>query len=184
MRFIATATDDTSGMERVEFFLNDELQETVYGTEPTYEWEWDDRWDGVLSVDISADAYDCAGNMASDYTDPRTSYNQKTQLSISTKDTNEIEPLDDYEEIITFIDGLCNTVTYKGIYIKRDVTFQAGENTGLEISGFYRPWNYFKEINVVYIHTPIYIGVIFSYPPDGFPSRIWGIAIGDIEWSK
>ena len=96
---------------------------------------------------------------------------------------NENDILDDYKEIITFIDGICDTVTCKGIYIKRDVTFQAGENTGVEISGFYRPWIYFKEINVVYIHAPIFIGVIFSYPPDGMPSRIWGIAIGDIEWS-
>ena len=103
--------------------------------------------------------------------------------SISKENNNKIKSIEDYEEIITFIDGICDAVTCKGIYIKRDVTFQAGENTGLEISGFYRPWIYFKEINVVYIHAPIYIGVIFSYPPDGMPSRIWGIAIGNIEWS-
>ena len=36
--FTATATDDMSGMERVEFYLNDELQETVYGFGPEYSW--------------------------------------------------------------------------------------------------------------------------------------------------
>jgi hypothetical protein len=101
--------------------------------------------------------------------------------SISKKDNNEIEPLDDYEEIITFIDGTCNNVTTKGIYIKRDVTFQAGENTGLEISGYYRPWNHFNEVNVVYIHAHLYIGVIYSYYGD-MTYRIWGIAIGNIDW--
>ena len=37
--FTATATDDMSGMDRVEFFLNDELQDTVYGG-PSYQWEF------------------------------------------------------------------------------------------------------------------------------------------------
>ena len=36
--FTATATDDCSGMDRVEFFLNDVLQETVTGPGPQYSW--------------------------------------------------------------------------------------------------------------------------------------------------
>ena len=93
------------------------------------------------------------------------------------------EPLNDYKEIITFIDGTCNDVTSKGIYIKRDVIFQAGETTWLEISGYYRPWNHFNEINVIYIHAPLFIGVIFPHP-GGTTYSIWGIALGDIEWHK
>ena len=37
--FTATATDDMSGMHRVEFYISDKLQETVIGPGPTYEWE-------------------------------------------------------------------------------------------------------------------------------------------------
>ena len=36
--FYATASDYTSGMNRTEFYLNDELQETVLGSGPEYEW--------------------------------------------------------------------------------------------------------------------------------------------------
>ena len=69
-----------------------------------------------------------------------------TDVDDEARENFETEPLDDYEEIITFIDGTCNDVTKKGIYIKRDVTFQAGVTTWLEISGYYRPWNHFNEI--------------------------------------
>jgi hypothetical protein len=36
--FTATATDDMSGMERAEFYLNDKIQDTVYGPGPDYIW--------------------------------------------------------------------------------------------------------------------------------------------------
>ena len=36
--FTANATDTTSTMDRVEFYLNHVLQETVYGDGPQYEW--------------------------------------------------------------------------------------------------------------------------------------------------
>ena len=36
--FTATACDTTSGMERVEFYDEEGLQDTVYGLGPTYEW--------------------------------------------------------------------------------------------------------------------------------------------------
>ena len=106
-----------------------------------------------------------------------------TDVDDEARENFEIEPLDDYEEIITFIDGTCNDVSSKGIWIKRDVIFQAGGTTGFEISGYYRPWNHFNEINVIYIHIPLYLGVIFSHP-GGTTYSIWGIALGDIEWHK
>jgi hypothetical protein len=67
IRFTATCSDATSGMDRVEFFLNEELQETVYGAGPTYQWDY--RYFGDLSIDVRVDAYDMAGNMASDITE-------------------------------------------------------------------------------------------------------------------
>ena len=39
--FTVNATDITSTMDRVEFYLNDVLQETVVGPGPVYQWIWD-----------------------------------------------------------------------------------------------------------------------------------------------
>jgi hypothetical protein len=64
----ATASDDTSGMDRVEFFLNEGLQEIVAGPGPTYEWSF--KWYGDIDIAIRVDGYDIAGNMASDIVDP------------------------------------------------------------------------------------------------------------------
>jgi hypothetical protein len=64
LEFTATCSDATSGMDRVEFFLNEGLQSVVSGSGPTYQWSW--TYFGDLSVDIRADAYDIAGNMAAD----------------------------------------------------------------------------------------------------------------------
>ena len=58
--FTATATDDMSGMERVEFYLNNVLQETVFGPGPVYQWII-----SVLNIPkmyIRALAFDKAGN--------------------------------------------------------------------------------------------------------------------------
>jgi len=62
--FTAIATDTTSGMDRVEFYLNEGLQDIVYGSGPIYQWGF--RYHGDLQIDVIADAYDRAGNMASD----------------------------------------------------------------------------------------------------------------------
>ena len=37
----ATASDSESGMERVEFYINNVVQETIYGPGPEYNWIWD-----------------------------------------------------------------------------------------------------------------------------------------------
>jgi hypothetical protein len=68
--FTAIAFDNLSGMNRVEFYVNDELNETVFGEGPSYEWVLED-WDGVSSLDITVYAYDSAGNMVSDNANPR-----------------------------------------------------------------------------------------------------------------
>jgi hypothetical protein len=60
----ATATDDMSGMERVEFYLSDVLQDTVYGTGPFYTWSF--IYYGNISLHFHAIAYDYAGNMELD----------------------------------------------------------------------------------------------------------------------
>ncbi|MDH7506886.1 MAG: hypothetical protein QHH15_03760 [Candidatus Thermoplasmatota archaeon] len=62
--FTATATDATSGMERVEFYFNDVLQETVTGPGPTY--QWTTRYYPLPHATVKATAYDIAGNSNSD----------------------------------------------------------------------------------------------------------------------
>ena len=57
---IITSNENTSGMDRVEFFLNDGLQSVVSGSGPTYSWSW--VMYGDLSVSIKVIIYDNAGN--------------------------------------------------------------------------------------------------------------------------
>ena len=59
----ATCVDSLSGMGKVEFYLNDVLQETVIGPGPDdYVWRYD--YIRGLNVTIKAIAYDGAGNFA------------------------------------------------------------------------------------------------------------------------
>ena len=77
--FTATATDETSGMDRVEFYLNELLQETIEGPGPTYQWGF--TYYGGLNIYIAAYGFDIAGNTADDIVeDPeKYTYNQNTQ---------------------------------------------------------------------------------------------------------
>jgi hypothetical protein len=54
-----TATDETSGMERVEFYISSELQETVYGEGPEYTWQF--RFWPIPRAIFWVKAYDNAG---------------------------------------------------------------------------------------------------------------------------
>jgi len=64
VRFTITATDATSGMERVEMWINLGIHETVTGTGPTYEFVI--QWSSVFkTVTFKFVAYDLAGH--SDY---------------------------------------------------------------------------------------------------------------------
>jgi len=62
--FTAEATDAMSGMERVEFYLNDLLQHTVHGPGPTYVWTL--RFFPIPHAKFWATAFDKAGNSAWD----------------------------------------------------------------------------------------------------------------------
>ncbi len=70
--FTAVATDAMSGMDRVEFYLNNELQETIYGSGPEYQWTL--RYNPLPYAIFRATAYDKAGVYDSDeIIDPKTS---------------------------------------------------------------------------------------------------------------
>lgn len=46
LQFTADAEDETSGMDRVEFYKDDELQDTIIGPGPEYSWEF--HWDPIF----------------------------------------------------------------------------------------------------------------------------------------
>ncbi len=75
--FTATATDDTSKMERVEFYFNDVLQETVTGSGPTYQWII--PYEPIPHATVKGIAYDIAGNFDSDeIIDPKPHSNEQS----------------------------------------------------------------------------------------------------------
>jgi hypothetical protein len=53
------ATDDESGMDRVEFYIDEQLTETDTTTEP-YNWLWGEK--GFFTYTIKVVAYDKEGN--------------------------------------------------------------------------------------------------------------------------
>jgi hypothetical protein len=83
--FNATATDATSGMQRVEFWENWELQETVIGAGPSYVWEI--LWTPIPKAIFRAIAFDMAGLSAyDDIINPVKSKNSVSQ-SISSQNS-------------------------------------------------------------------------------------------------
>jgi len=80
--FTATATDAISGMDCVEFYLNNTLQETVVGPGPTYWWVFIYFPDQHIN-NIYAIAYDKAGNTAMDgFFNPRSTVILKSSVSL------------------------------------------------------------------------------------------------------
>ena len=63
--FIATAIDFTSGMDRVEFYLNDELQSSVSGPGPYYEWIW--HYDGQYADKLRVVGLICKAKITDEY---------------------------------------------------------------------------------------------------------------------
>jgi len=89
-KFIANATDYLSGIERVEFYFNNELQETFYGPGPIYIW-WLLYYPPTRIV-IRATAYDEAGLIASDEIyEPKT--NSNNYLKTIQQDNDNINHL-------------------------------------------------------------------------------------------
>jgi hypothetical protein len=75
--FTATATDEMSGMERVEFYFNDYLQSTVNGSGPTYQWTIE--YMPFPNVVVKAIGYDVAGNQNFDeIEDPKPHSNEQS----------------------------------------------------------------------------------------------------------
>ena len=58
----ADVTDNCSGMDRVEFFLNGGIQAVVSGSGPTYSWGF--KYYGDLEITLGVNCFDIAGNCA------------------------------------------------------------------------------------------------------------------------
>jgi len=128
--FTATATDDTSGMDRVEFYLNNTLQETVVGPGPTYCWVFI-RFPDQHVNNIYIITYDKAGNTAMDgYFNPRNTVILKSSVSLPdiSKETNvqsisndvlssEINELENHKIIEKFPSVYTNEDVFDPTYI-------------------------------------------------------------------
>jgi hypothetical protein len=89
--FTATATDDMSGMVRVEFFFNNELQEVVEGPGPEYVWTF--RYWPIPKAIIRATGFDEAGLFASDeIEDPQTTQSHSTPQSQQSQELPKQQP--------------------------------------------------------------------------------------------
>jgi len=78
----AIASDSMIGMDRVEFYLNNVLQETVKGPGPKYTWRF--WFFPIPHVYICAIAYDKAGNSAKEYLqEPTNKFTLKSSMSFS-----------------------------------------------------------------------------------------------------
>jgi hypothetical protein len=91
LTFTATATDDMSGMDRVEWYYNNVLQNITYGAGPTYVWVLE-HYDPNLHVTIRSTGFDLAGLSASDeQVDPTSHSNQQSIPGGSTQPSTSIK---------------------------------------------------------------------------------------------
>jgi hypothetical protein len=88
MWFNVTANDVTSGMDRVEYYLNGVLQDTVTGPGPDYSWKF--LYSGGLHITITAEGYDIAGNMKFDEIIDPESINMNTNSQNLAQKTTQI----------------------------------------------------------------------------------------------
>jgi hypothetical protein len=89
--FKATATDAMSGMERVEFYFNNELQETVSGSGPEYIWTL--RYWPIPKAIFRATGYDMAGLFNSDEIIDPTTQAHSTPQSHESQEQPRQQPL-------------------------------------------------------------------------------------------
>jgi len=89
-KFTCNAVDETSGMERVEMWINDALHEIIHGSGPIYEFIMATNWFSFTSSTFNFVHYDFAGNSAfdsvngSDIKSHSSSQSSSTQQSSST----------------------------------------------------------------------------------------------------
>jgi hypothetical protein len=137
--FTVIATDPYSGMDRVEFFLNDGLQDIVYGSGPEYQWGF--RYYGDMSIDVRADAYDNVGHMASDVADGKDKTISNVLLA------NKIEKVedcdcqsvsdDDIDRIEKAINRIESYTKLLSLYSKRNTEYEElSEEINSRISSF------------------------------------------------
>jgi hypothetical protein len=87
----ANCTDAMSGMDKVEFYYNDVLQETVYktGVGVTVVFTWNYSYAPNLNVTIKTIAYDKAGNNDFKTLNNISSYNQQSQQQSQSQSQNQ-----------------------------------------------------------------------------------------------
>ncbi|KYK24109.1 hypothetical protein AYK24_06780 [Thermoplasmatales archaeon SG8-52-4] len=111
-------------------------------------------------------------------------------LHISKPNNNDIKPNNPIEssenqiEIISFIEGICESITTTGLIINKPIEIYS-EDLNLNISGLANLDSsvlpiYFQD-KPIHVKTSCFYGVIFEVQP-GILYYIRGIALGDTEW--
>ena len=99
------------------------------------------------------------------------------------EDNNKNEPVDDYEEIITIIDGVCKSVTREGFYYNEPISMHA--DYFIVIKGLKKPFSgdfgIFFEEYPSYVKASRFYGWAYVFAPREID--VWGFAIGNIDWS-
>ena len=100
-------------------------------------------------------------------------------ITISEKVNPEIKPLDNgYFEIITYIDGYCENLDFKGILIKRHMEIWVS-GSGLRIEAHtLNPSEPVYYANPSYLYVPVFIGWMWMVSADCY--TIHGKAYGNI----
>ena len=99
-------------------------------------------------------------------------------------DNNEIEPLDQYKEIFTFIDAYVYGFNLKGIGPFYYIELWGVDDT-IDIRGYKSPLfpiidsHFFVSTN--HVIAPQFIGIYYHVTVDTY--SVIGIAFGNIEWS-
>jgi hypothetical protein len=98
------------------------------------------------------------------------------------EDNENVKPMENYEEIITFIYGACDEVIINKDGIIKDVEFYCWGTCGVElgIRGWVKPFKHIHEIGMFDIYSSKFIGRII--PTDAASFIIRGYSIGDMEW--
>ena len=111
----------------------------------------------------------------------------ETVVDTKSSENFETGTLDNNVEVISFIEGTCNRLERnpKSLFLSAKI-LAGGWGTSFLIRGYKRPLfnpeeNYFS-VYAIYAYVPIFIG--FRIPYNYFYDLVWGIALGDIEYTE
>jgi len=112
--------------------------------------------------------------------------NLDTNVDDDLEEKPDIEALNNDVEIISFFRGACTFINRKGLFIDEPIDIRPG-GFGFDIFGLKQPVSGFYDIffrlgsSPEIVRAPRFIGIVHEVNPHFI--KVWGIALGDIEYS-